>query len=329
MSYHIVNIDSPQCSITCRDGQLICKTADGEKSLPLEDVASIIVTSFSAQIHSELFLQAAKHGVALIICESFKPVSLVMPANRSTDTLLTRAQISLPPRSRELLWQKTVDAKCQNQCLLAEHIVSMNGGTGVSPVDKSNTDTEAYATKSRDPLLALLRETAFGKKPHKEAICAKLFWQVFSRTLNDPDFIRQRAGGGLNDLLNYGYAVLLSTFLQKLFGVGLDPTFGISHVARERSTPLAYDLMEPFRPFVDWRVYQWAKEHPNRADWQVSKDYRKWVTAFPSERVGYLDYTLEIQGCIEGVVRGFRRAVLEDKPALYKPWTPKNSKWVG
>ncbi len=77
-------------------------------------------------------------------------------------------------------------------------------------------------------------------------------------------YVRDRGRGGLNDLLNYGYAVLLSTVLQKLFGVGLDPTFGISHVARERSTPLAYDLMEPFRPCVDWRVMQWVKQHPDR-----------------------------------------------------------------
>jgi CRISPR/Cas system-associated endonuclease Cas1 len=119
MSYHIVSIDSPQCSLSCRDGQLTCKTAEGERKLPLEDVASIIITSFSASIHSELFLQAAKQGVALIICEAFKPVSLVLPANRSTDTLLSRALLNLTEGTRRQLWQKTVDAKCQNQHSLA------------------------------------------------------------------------------------------------------------------------------------------------------------------------------------------------------------------
>src|SRR5580704_6635037 len=158
MSYHIVSIDSPQCSLSCRDGQLTCVNAATERKLPLEDVASIIITSFSASIHSELFLEAAKHGVALIICESFKPVSLVLPANRSTDTLLSRAMISLTPKARALLWQRTVDAKCQNQFSLAQHI---------APGDKA---------------VEQLRETAFGKKPHKEAICAKMFWQVFGRT---------------------------------------------------------------------------------------------------------------------------------------------------
>src|SRR5436309_9644327 len=108
MSFHIVSIDSPQCSLSCRDGQLTCKTAEGEKKLPLEDVASIIITSFSASIHSQLFLEAAKHGVALIICEAFKPVSLVLPANRSTDTLLSRAIVSMSLQVKAGLWQKTV-----------------------------------------------------------------------------------------------------------------------------------------------------------------------------------------------------------------------------
>ncbi len=305
MSYHIVSIDSPQCSLSCKDGQLTCKTAEGERKLPLEDVASIIITSFSASIHSNLFLEAAKHGVALIICESFKPVSLVLPANRSTDTLLSRAMLSISPRVRAHLWQKTIDAKCANQLALAEHI---------APDDRT---------------VAELRITALGRKPHKEAICAKLFWQIFSRTLKDDEFTRDRAKGGLNDFLNYGYAVLLSTILQKLFGIGLDPTFGIGHVARERSTPLAYDLMEPFRPCVDWRVVQWVRQHPDRKDWEISKEFRKWVTGFPLEHVDYLDLSLEIQGVIEGVVRGFRRAVVENQPRYYKPWTPKNTKWAG
>lgn len=305
MAYHIVNIDSPQCFLSCRDGQLTCKTPEGERKLPLEDVASIIITSFSASVHSELFLEAAKHGVALIICEAFKPVSLVLPANRSTDTILSRAILQLSPQVRAHLWQKTIDAKCQNQFALAEHM---------SPGDQTLTN---------------IRAVAFGKKAHKEAICAKLFWQVFARSLRQENFSRTRDGDGLNSLLNYGYAVLLSTVLQKIFGVGLDPTFGLSHVTRERSTPLAYDLMEPFRPCVDWRVIQWVHQHPDPKEWQVSKDFRGWVTSFPLVKLDYMEFTLELRGIIEGVIRGFRRAVVEDQPRYYKPWTPKNTRWAG
>jgi CRISPR-associated protein Cas1 len=305
VSYHIVSIDSPQCSLTCRNGQLICRTEEGEKKLPLEDVASIIITSFSASIHSQLFLEAAKQGVALIICEAFRPVSLVLPANRSTDTLLTRALLKLSPQNISQLWRATIYAKCLNQLTLAEHLSPQDAG------------------------LKSLRDAAHSRKAHKEAICAKLFWQIYGHSQGEPGFVRERAHEGLNSLLNYGYAVLLSTVLQKLFGVGLDPTFGISHATRERSAPLAYDLMEPFRPCVDWRVVQWVRQNPGAAPLEVTPEFRRWVTGFPLERIDYLDLTLEVRGCIEGVVRGFRRAVLNHKPGLYKPWTQKSSKWAG
>lgn len=305
MSYHIVSIDGPQCSLTCRDGQLICKSAEGEeRSLPLEDVASIVVTSFSASIHSHLFIEAAKHGVALIICEAFKPVSLVLPANRSTDTLLSRAILNLTEKDKAALWMKTVDAKCANQASLAEFLAP------------------------GDVALERLKRTVFGKKPHKEAICARAYWQVLGRVIGEEDFARERGRPGLNSLLNYGYAVLLSTVLQKIFAVGLDPTFGIAHVARERSTPLAYDLMEPFRPCVDWRVAQWARERP-REKLEVTKEFRKWVTGFPLMKVEHLGFTLDVVGCVEGVVRSFRHAALQKDARQYKPWTQKNSRWAG
>jgi CRISP-associated protein Cas1 len=306
LSYHIVNIDSPNSSLTCKDGQLTCRTSEGERKLPLEDVAAIIITSFSASIHSSLFLEAAKQGVALIICESFKPVSLVLPANRSSDTLLTRALVDLPIKYKQQLWRQTIDAKCRNQFLLASHL----------------HDTH--------PILPSLEKSSNSRKDHKEAICAKQFWQIFGSSLGDDDFIRARKQGGLNNLLNYGYAVLLSTVLQKLFALGLDPTFGISHVIRERSAPLAYDLMEPFRPCVDWRVAQWVRQHEApQVEWEVSPEFRRWVTGFPLEKVEYMDLHLEIRGCIEGVMRGFRRAVTTSQASFYKPWTPRNSKWVG
>lgn len=305
MSYHIVSIDAPNCSLSCRDGQLTCRTDDGEKRLPLEDVAAIVITSFSASIHSHLFLEAAKQGVALIICEAFKPVSLVLPANRSTDTLLSRALLDLEPRVREALWQRTVEAKCQNQYALARHI------------------------RPGDPTLESFRAVAHGRQPHKEAVCARAFWQVFGRALNQPEFRRVPGSeeGGLNALLNYGYAVLLSTVLQKLFAVGLDPTWGLSHAPRERATPLAYDLMEPFRPCVDWRVWQWTQRSPDPATWQVTKEYRGWVTGFALERVEHLEFTLEIRGVIEGVIRGFRRAVMENAVRPYRPWNPRPGQW--
>jgi len=300
MSYHIVNIDAPQADLTCRNGQLICTTEAGKKQIPLEDVAAIVITSFSARIHSHLFLEAARHGVSMIICERFQPISLLLPACRAADTLLTRKHLTLPETTRRRLWEKTIDAKCVNQLVVAERI---------APTSEATKDLAA-ASRARTS--------------RKEGGCAKLFWDSFSTGLCAEGFTRGRKMGGLNDLLNYGYAVLLSTVLQKLYGFGLDPTVGISHAIRERSAPLAYDLMEPFRPCVDWRVYQWVKDRPHAEAFLVSAEFRRWVTGFALERLDYFGLELDLSGCIEGVVRSFRQAVVTGSSRSYRPWTWRN-----
>ena len=124
--------------------------------------------------------------------------------------------------------------------------------------------------------------------------------------------------------------MLLSSVLQKLFACGLDPTFGISHAVRERSTPLAYDLMEPFRPCVDWRVAQWVIDHcESGEDIQITPEFKRWVTGFVLEKVGYFKIEMTINNCIESVIRSFRNALLKQSVREYKPWTPPNLKWVG
>lgn len=306
MSYHIVSIDAPECSLSCKDGQLTCTSQEGSRRIPLEDVAAIIITSFSASIHSKLLLEAARHGVGLVICENFKPASLLLPANRSTDSLLTKAQAYIPAQLRKRLWQKTLDAKCRNQHSLAAELAP------------------------GDSRLAKLERLARSVSPAREAECAKIFWRIYAEHVAETeDFRRGRHEGGLNPLLNYGYAVLLSTVLQNLFAIGLDPTFGIFHLPREKSTPLAYDLMEPFRPCVDWRVAEWIRRHPDEADWQVTREFRQWVTGFPLEPVDWFELTLDVRGVIEGVVRSFRQAVVSAQSGPYRPWTRTTTKWAG
>lgn len=309
VAYHIVNIDAPRCVLSCRDKQLICRSEESSRSVPLEDVGAVVVTSFSASIHSHLLIEAAKQGIGFILCENFKPAAILLPANRCSDTHLTRAQVSLKPSQRERLWQKTVDAKCRAQLSLAKHLAP------------------------GDPRLYRLEMVATGKHPTREAETARAYWPIFGDAVCGGDFTRNQTSFGANSLLNYGYAVLLAIVLRDLLAVGIDPTFGIFHATRERSTALAYDLMEPFRPWVDCRVARWLedrrREEPGGASCEVNKEFRAWVTAFPSEETEYAGSKIEMRCCIEKVMRSFRKALIETSSTHYRPWTPSNSKWAG
>ncbi len=152
---------------------------------------------------------------------------------------------------------------------------------------------------------------------------------MFADAIGQPRFRRDRDGGGANALLNYGYAVLLSVVMQRMLAIGIDPTFGIAHVPREKAVPLAYDLMEPFRPLVDAEVVECVRRQRGRDAVAVDRDARAALAEVMVKPVRCGDQVAECRIVIEEVLRSFRRAVMERKPSLYQPWTPKASKWGG
>ena len=78
---------------------------------------------------------------------------------------------------------------------------------------------------------------------------------MYWNELFDEDFIRFRTGPSPNEMLNYGYTVLRAAVARALAGSGLLPCIGIFHKNRYNAFPLADDVMEPYRPFVDEIVF--------------------------------------------------------------------------
>lgn len=303
MSYHIVTIDSATAHLNCLKGQFVCTTDEGRHSIPLEDIAAIIVSCFSAKIELRLLTEAAKLGVGLILCETYTPAAIVLPAMRSSDTALTRAWQKASPETLAAIWSATVDAKCANQTILAS------------------------AWNPHHPSIPQMKDALSRAFPVKEAIVSKLYWHAFRDHIDRPGFARRRDDGLSNHCLDYGYAVLLARVLQLCYACGLDPTFGVGHETAERATPLAYDLMEPFRPLVDARVADWLRrpDIPSELD----KAAKQHILAFLESSVSYRKASHPFPFVLERVIRSFRAALLGNDPTLYAPWTAGNSKWAG
>ena len=57
-------------------------------------------------------------------------------------------------------------------------------------------------------------------------------------------------------MLNYGYSILYSYFSRSIIKKGLDPRISIFHKSFDNYFALSSDLMEEFRPLIDWYVYK-------------------------------------------------------------------------
>lgn len=309
MSYHIIDISTNNIGLSVKDGQLFCRNPDGSvRKLPMEDIGAILINCFSAQLHSSFLIEAAKSKIAVILCERFRPVSLVLPVQRSSDTLLTRSQIQAPMRLLRTMWGMTVDAKCANQYELVSRLCP---------------DEEMSLSDFR---ISMKADTVC-----KEGNCARLYWNLFSKALDIKGFRRLTQSDGLNGLLNYGYAVLLLRIEQKLLGCGLDPLYGMGHMPRERSLPLAYDMMEPFRPAVDELVFKWVKDmNGSEEAFRVERPYKAMIHGLMEQRYPYrTSGSISLDKIVEMTIKSYREALSSGKSVRYKPWIRKSSKWDG
>ena len=306
MSYHLVEVAGfEEAELYAQDGQLHCRIGPTHRQVPLEDVAAILVTSPTCTLRSHLLAEVAARRIPLILCQNFRPTAILLPVQRATDTLLTRAQIESPQRLRDALWLKTLDAKCANQLALAQTLAP-------------------HATDTLDQIRVLCAQ----RTPAKEGPCAHLYWDLCAQTLRLEAFARAPAeNDGLNALLNYAYAHLLTQTLQTLLATGLDPLYGIGHATRERATPLAYDIMEPFRPLLDAWAFKWLETR--RAQNRPAAIDPAYKTFLRQCLAGHATGTLPLRDHIALTVKGLRQAFLDNSPKPYTPWQWKTIKWDG
>lgn len=103
-------------------------------------------------------------------------------------------------------------------------------------------------------LKTLCSQVRTGDPANIEAQAAKVYWGgVFSSDTFSRNRFSQDAHNGL---LNYGYTILRGLIIRHVVASGLWPTLGVCHHNRGNAFALADDLIEPFRPAVDWVVQQ-------------------------------------------------------------------------
>ena len=115
-----------------------------------------------------------------------------------------------------------------------------------------------------------------------EGNLSKLYWKGVSAALPpDWQFKKRRRRPSLdpfNAVLNYSYGMLYGVVEGAIFGAGLDAQLGIFHVDEWNQPTLSFDLIEPFRPWVDENLIQFYLTNKFNPHWFVNKGKGLWLS---------------------------------------------------
>ena len=229
-----IEFSTPGTRLSVAHRQLVVERPDLPKAtLPIEDLGVVIVDDTRATYTQSVFLSLLEAGATVLVTgRDHLPAGMMLPLDaHHVQTERHRAQVETSAPVRKRAWQTIVRAKIVQQAAVLSHFTGSHGG-----------------------LVPMARRVRSGDPDNLEAQAAQRYWpRLFGKT-----FRRDREAEGVNALLNYGYAVARAAVARAVVAAGLIPSLGVHHRHRNNPFCLADDLLEPYRPYVDWRVRQMA-----------------------------------------------------------------------
>lgn len=197
--------------------------------IPLDEIAVIIINAYQLTYSHALLMELNSRGIGFIACGSnHLPAAILWPVDSHYHQMaIMKAQINASQPLCKKLWKQLIQAKI----LFQQEVLDKIG------IKDSVFREMAARVRSGDP-------------DNLEAQAARRYWPL----LMGKDFIRNTDADGVNAMLNYGYAIIRSGVARAVMSCGLHPTFGIFHRNRLNPMCLVDDVMEPYRPYVDWEV---------------------------------------------------------------------------
>lgn len=231
------------CRLSLKNNQLVIENKEtGEiKKCPIEDLGYVVIEDQSVSITIPALNALSSNNTAVVFCDERRMPSSMLFNLDSNNVLaeVYKAQIEASAPMKKNLWKQIIMAKIENQARLLNEL-----------------------GKDGDALKPYYMNVKSGDADNREGIAARLYW----KSLFGEEFFRSREGETPNDMLNYGYAILRAGMARAIMGSGLFPSFGLFHKNRYNAFPLADDLMEPYRPYVDQIVFQLYEEGRRKLD---------------------------------------------------------------
>lgn len=261
--------------------------------IPLEDIAWIVIDTRDITITAGLLSSCAERGIAVIFTDDrHMPSGSLFPFHINyAQAEVSHLQFAAPGVLRRRLWRRTARAKILNQAAVLEKAESSNFRV----------------------LRNLARQVQPGDPDNIEARAARRYWSsLFPAFRRDSD-----ASDRTNALLNYGYAVMRAGIARSLTVAGLIPAIGIHHQSQTNPFNLADDLIEPFRPTVDWLVLEMREPDDwgdvNDPQLGLSKEDRQRLAGILTHQIRIENEEMNVLNAIDRSVASFVRSLRSRK----------------
>lgn len=211
-------------------GFLVVRQKDQSHKIHIGEIGVLIIETTSVSLTAALLSELVKKKVKVVFCdEKRNPSSELVPYYGSHDTSSKlRAQIKWGYDIKCSVWTEIVSDKIRKQ---AECLV-------------------AAAKRESETLFSYLENIVYGDETNVEGHAARVYFGA----LFGSGFVRS-IESSINAALNYGYSLLLSSFTREIVANGYITQLGLFHDNMFNPFNLASDMMEPYRPIVDWIVY--------------------------------------------------------------------------
>ena len=238
----IVEVADDRRHLLLHRGFMVVRDTEGERKelgqIPLDDIAAVIANAHGLSYTNNLLVALAERGAPFVLCAAnHNAVGMLLPIEGNFEqSKRIEAQIAASLPTHKRLWASIVRAKLEQQAAALEAI-----------------------GRPTALLTALAAKVKSGDPQNVEAQGARRYWTL----LFGDSFRRDQNAGGTNGLLNYGYTVLRATTARAVIAAGLHPSIGLHHSHDNNAMRLVDDLMEPFRPMIDLKVWQLKRNSEN------------------------------------------------------------------
>ena len=210
---------------------IIVNYDDNDFNINLDEINVIIFDDPMCMISLKLLSKICEKGISVIFTDySHNPVGTLLSFQGHTRApKKLNFQLSWSEEQKQYLWEEIVRIKIKNQILTLKKI---------SKFDKLELLND-YVDKVENK-----------DKSNKEGIASRIYFkELFSNEF------KRFTDDIINYCLNYSYQIIRSKISQELIALGYITQLGINHRSEYNYFNLSDDLIEPYRPIIDFYVY--------------------------------------------------------------------------